>query len=45
MKLTKEQQELFNALIRLGNSKELALKTVLEQDKKESEIYYQAYNL
>lgn len=46
MKLTKEQKELFETLIRLGDSKELALKTVLEQNKKEaSKMYYQAYNL
>lgn len=46
MKLTKKQQELFETLVRLGDSKELALKTVLEQEKKEeSEMYYQAYNL
>ena len=44
--LNQEQMELFNTLIRLGDSKELALKTVLEQEKKEtSEIYYMAYCL
>ena len=46
MTLTKKQQELFETLVKLGDSKELALKTVLEQENKEgSEMYYQAYCL
>lgn len=44
--LTKAQTELFNTLVRLGDSKELALKTVITEEKKEnSEMYYKAYCL
>ncbi|WBC28466.1 hypothetical protein RPMD05_8 [Rhodobacteraceae phage LS06-2018-MD05] len=44
--LTKSEQELFNSLVKLGDSKELALETVLsERNKETSNIYYQAYCL
>jgi len=44
MKLTKEQQELFNTLVRLGDSKELALSTVLStKTDKNTDIYQTAY--
>lgn len=43
-RLTKKQREEFEILVRLGDSKELALKTVLSKEKKEaSEMYYNAY--
>ena len=41
--LTKEQQDLFETLVRLGDSEELALKTVLKQEQNNSELYYKAY--
>tara|TARA_R110000772_G_C12983802_1_gene406187 strand:- start:109 stop:255 length:147 start_codon:yes stop_codon:yes gene_type:complete len=43
--LTPEQKKLYKTLIRLGDSKELALKTVLNQklQNKDSEIYRIAY--
>jgi hypothetical protein len=41
--LTTEQKNLFNTLVRLGDSKELALKTVLEQKEKNTEMYQIAY--
>lgn len=43
--LTTEQQRMFESLVRLGDSEELALKTVLEHKENNSEMYYQAYNL
>ena len=42
-KLTNEQKDLFNTLVRLGDSKELALETVLNQEEKETEMYEIAY--
>jgi hypothetical protein len=45
-KLTTEEQRLFESLVRLGDSKELALETVLSQrNKEQSNMYYQAYCL
>ena len=41
--LTKNQLSTFNTLVRLGDSKELALKTVLEMQEFNSEIYKLAY--
>ena len=41
--LTNEQKDLFNTLVRLGDSKKLALETVLKEDKKETEMYEIAY--
>lgn len=42
--LTAKQQDLFETLVRLGDSKEFALETVLKQEKKESsELYRLAY--
>lgn len=42
--LTKSQKELFKTLVRLGDSKELALKTVLEHNPKNNDIFcYNAY--
>ena len=43
--LTKEQSELFTTLLRLGDSKEIALKTVLDQKEKDTSMYYSAYCL
>lgn len=43
--LTAEQQRMFESLVRLGDSEELALKTVLEQKENNSDMYYQAYCL
>ena len=43
LNLTNEQKNLFNTLVRLGDSKELALKTVLNQEEKETEMYEMAY--
>ena len=43
--LTTEQQRMFESLVMLGDSEELALKTALEQKENDSEMYYQAYNL
>lgn len=43
--LTKKQIETYTILVRLGDSKELALKTVLKQQQNEStELYELAYN-
>ena len=42
-KLTKEQNELFTTLVQLGDSKELALKTVLAEKEKDSSMYQIAY--
>jgi len=43
--LTKTQIETYNWLVRTGDSKELALKTVLDQKENEStELYDLAYN-
>lgn len=43
--LTEKQKKTYESLIRLGDSKELALKTVLEMVKEEepSEMYQIAY--
>lgn len=46
--LTKKQNELFNSLIRLGDSKNLALRTVLSEEfnpetKKDNSMYENAY--
>lgn len=44
--LTKSQFETYTILVRLGDSKELALKTILEQKEisaSNSKIYQQAY--
>lgn len=41
--LTKSQLSTFNILVRLGDSKELALKTVLEMEDFNSELYKLAY--
>jgi hypothetical protein len=42
--LTKSQLETFNSLLRLGDSKELALKTVLEiNDNTDTDFYELAY--
>lgn len=44
--LTKSQLETYNSLVRLGDSKELALKTTLEQKELSagnSKMYQQAY--
>ena len=43
--LTAEQQRMFESLVSLGDSKELALKTVLELKVNDSEMYYAAYNI
>lgn len=44
MKLTKEQKELFDILIRLGDSKELALSTVLStKTDGNTDVYQTAY--
>jgi len=43
--LTKEQQEEVKILVRLGDTLELAIKTVLSQTKIKSDLYYLAYNL
>ncbi len=44
--LTTEETRLFESLVRLGDSKELALETVLSgRNKEESEMYYQSYCL
>jgi hypothetical protein len=42
--LTKSQMETFTILVRLGDSKELALKTVLETIEHSTEMYEFAYN-
>lgn len=43
-KLTKSQMETFTILVRLGDSKELALKTVLEiKPNTSSDLYELAY--
>jgi len=42
-KLTEKQRKTFNSLVMLGDSKELALKTVLEIKENNSNLYYQAY--
>lgn len=44
-KLTKEEEETIKILIRLGDSPDLALATVLKQKEKNSELYYAAYCL
>lgn len=41
--LTKKQQETYETLIRLGDSKELALKTILAQKVKDNSEYHLAY--
>lgn len=41
--LTKSQLDTFNSLVRLGDSKELALKTVLELKKVDTKTYQIAY--
>ena len=41
--LTKKQNKLFNILVQLGDSKELALKTVLSEKEKDSSMYQIAY--
>jgi hypothetical protein len=43
--LTKEQQEEVKILVRLGDTLELAIKTVLSQTEIKPDLYYLAYNL
>lgn len=43
IKMTKSQQQQVKILVRLGDSLELAIKTVLDQPKKDSAIYKAAY--
>jgi hypothetical protein len=42
-KLNKEQTKIYNSLVRLGDSKEVALKTALEANTKTSGMYRLAY--
>jgi hypothetical protein len=42
-KLNKEQTKIYNSLVRLGDSKEVALKTALEATTKTSGMYRLAY--
>ena len=42
--LTKEQQETVKTLVRLGDSLELAIETVLNIKKVDAEFYRQAYD-
>lgn len=46
-KLTKKEMESFKILVRLGDSEELALETVLKEREKEdaSEFYKQGYEI
>jgi len=41
--LTQTQKDTFNRLVQLGDSKELALKTVLEMKTRNTETYQIAY--
>lgn len=41
--LTKEQRDTFNSLVRLGDSKELALSTALNEKAYSPELYEMAY--
>ena len=41
--LNETQIKLYNSLVRLGDSKELALKTVLAEKEKETKMYQLAY--
>ena len=43
LELTEKQRKTFNSLVMLGDSKELALKTVLEMEECNSEMYRYAY--
>lgn len=43
--LTKKQQEKVKILVRLGDSLELAIKTVLEKETFDSDLYNFAYYL
>ena len=41
--LTKEQKDLFETLVRLGDSEELAMKTVVNEKDNDSTMYETAY--
>ena len=41
--LTKEQRDTFNSLVRLGDSKEVALSTALSEKPYTTELYEMAY--
>lgn len=43
VKLNKTQLETFNSLVRLGDTKELALKTVLAIKQTDNSMYQSAY--
>ena len=43
--LTEAQKNLFDTLVRLGDSKELALETVLDKKENNSDIYRLAYEV
>ena len=43
IKMTKSQADQIKILVRLGDSLELAIKTVIDQEKKDAAIYKAAY--
>jgi len=43
IKMTKSQADQIKILVRLGDSLELAIKTVIDQEKKDAAIYRAAY--